>query len=93
MSSSFLRNFSDRSSPSLVNGVPIFTNPINFVRFALCKGSSEVDQLASYKRVKGEDSIMDRLNLEGSSVIFHGCIIPSEGANVKPLAYVFFFFL
>ena len=53
MSSSFLRNFSDRSRSSLVNGVPIFHNPINFVRFALCKGSSEVYRLANYKRVEG----------------------------------------
>tara|TARA_R110000782_G_scaffold107368_1_gene195823 strand:- start:959 stop:1561 length:603 start_codon:yes stop_codon:yes gene_type:complete len=89
MSRVILRNFSDRSRSSLVDGVPIFTNPVDFVRFALFEGSSEVNMLASYKRVEGKNAVMDRLNLEGSSVIFHVCIIPSWEAFVKRVVHVF----
>ena len=51
--------------------------------FALFLSTSEVDHLTSSKGTGSKNVVMDRLNLEGSSVIFHVCIIPSEGVNVK----------
>lgn len=83
MSRGLLGNFSDHSRSSFVDGVPILTNPIDLVRFALFKGASEVDRLASYKRVERENAVMDRLNLKGRRGVFHACIIPKGRGFVK----------
>ena len=99
MSSSFQRNFSDRSRARLVGSAfkslldLISVEGVSPPTFALFLSACEVDHLTSSKGTSSKNVVMDRLNLEGSSVIFHVCIIPKVWVNVKNFLELFLFFV